>query len=463
MTIWPPQKHGLKRPAYLSLASAILKAIRAGELTVGDRLPTHRDFAFQLGISVQTVSRAYDELIRGGAVSGQIGRGTFVTGEFSEGSSPHFYLPEEERSRLIDLSILKPVGDQIHVDHMRNALLALTENLPGHVVHSFRPANTTHSYEATARKWLKYCGVNLQGQSVLITNGNTAAMTVALMTVANPGDLVVTEEISHHTLNPLARHLGLRLAGLRADTEGVNPRAFQAACAQQTVKALYLMPTGLGPRLSVMSVTRRQELIRIARKHEVLIIESDAWGPLQAERPTSFAVLAPERTLYFTSLTKCLMPGLRVGYLVVPDALSAGARNRHLVTNWMATSMMVEIASRWIENGTAQTLVRWQMEAASARNKIADAHLQGVPFLKSPTGLHVWLPLGERDETKFVELARQSGVAVAPGAPFYVGDTSHKAAVRICLGGVPETELLQGLLKIRQLFLMQREPPLQEL
>lgn len=50
MTIWLPQKHGLKRPAYLSLASASLKAISAGELTVGDRLPTHRDFAFQIGI-----------------------------------------------------------------------------------------------------------------------------------------------------------------------------------------------------------------------------------------------------------------------------------------------------------------------------------------------------------------------------------------------------------------------------
>ena len=62
-----------------------------------------------------------------------------------------------------------------------------------------------------------------------------------------------------------------------------------------------------------------------------------------------------------------------------------------------------------------------------------------------------------------LQAARQSGVAVAPGAPFCIGDTSHEAAVRICLGGVSETELLQGLTKIRQLFLMQREPSLQEM
>ena len=453
----------MKRPVYLSLASVILRAIRAGELTGGDRLPTHRDLAFELGISVQTVSRAYDELIRVGTISGQVGRGTFVTGELAEGTPPHFYLPEEDRSSLIDLSILKPVGDQIHVNHMRNALLALTENLPAQVVHSFRPANATHTYEVTGRKWLEYCGLDLHGQSVLITNGNTAAMTVALMTVTNPGDLVVTEKIGHHTLNPLARYLGLRLAGLETDNYGVNPQAFQAACSQQTVRVLYLMPTSLGPQLSLMSVARRQELIRIARQYDVFIIESDAWGPLQLERPTSFAMLAPERTLYFTSLTKCLMPGLRVGYLVVPDALSAAAGNRHLVTNWMATSMMVEIASRWIEDGTAQALVNWQIAAACKRNEIADACLQGLPALKSSTGLHVWLPLGERDETKFVAAAHQSGVAVAPGAPFSIGDTSHEAAVRICLGGVSERELLQGLTKVRQLYLMQREPSLQEM
>lgn len=425
--------------------------MRAGELTVGDRLPTHRELAYQLDISVQTVSRAYDELIRIGAASGQVGRGSFVKGDPAEATPPHFYLPEEERSRLIDLSILKPAGAQIHVDHMRSALSALTENLPAEVVHSFRPASKSHAYDKTARKWLKRCGVELTGQTALITNGNTSAMTVALMTVGNPGDLIVTEQVGHHTLDPLARYLGLRLKGLSIDGEGVEPSAFEMACAGQNVKGLYLMPGGQGPRLTVMSAQRRTELVHIARKHDVFIIESDAWGPLQAKRPAPFAMLAPERTLYFTSLTKCIMPGLRVGYLVVPDTLSAGAQNRHLVTNWMATSMMVEIASRWIEDGTARALLDWQIDAAIRRNRIAADCLQGIPFLSCPTGLHIWLPLEARDESRFIATARQSGVAVSPGASFSIGKASHEAAVRVCLGGVSEDELVRGLRIVRDL------------
>ncbi len=79
---------------------------------------------------------------------------------------------------------------------------------------------------------------------------------------------------------------------------------------------------------------------------------------------------------------------------------------------------------------------------------------------KNPTGLHVWLPVSKRDETKFIEAARQLGVAVAPGASFCISDTPHESAVRICLGGVSEIELSNGLTAIRKLFLKQDEPVL---
>jgi DNA-binding transcriptional MocR family regulator len=75
-----------------------------------------------------------------------------------------------------------------------------------------------------AVRWLARCGLAARPELVLPTNGNTAAMTVALMTAANPGDLVVTEELGHHTLPPLTRYLGLRLAGLEVDARASCPR-----------------------------------------------------------------------------------------------------------------------------------------------------------------------------------------------------------------------------------------------
>ena len=78
MTMWRPDPSLIQRPAYLSLADQIARAIHDGRLARGARLPTHRQLAYELKLSVQTVSRAYEELIRRGLISGEIGRGSFV-------------------------------------------------------------------------------------------------------------------------------------------------------------------------------------------------------------------------------------------------------------------------------------------------------------------------------------------------------------------------------------------------
>lgn len=459
MTIWPPRPEDLHRPAYKSLANAIVRATEAGELNSGDRLPTHRKLASQLGLSVQTVSRAYDELIRRGIITGEVGRGTFVRAGRSDTKTP--YVPDGHTGDFIDLSILMPVFEPQHMVEMQKALKRLSADLPASIMSAFRPSTALRRYDESAAQWLDRCGVDMTDHSLLMTNGNTSAMTVALMTVAGCGDLIVTEDLSHHTLKALTRYLGLKVQGLKTDGEGVMPDAFAAACARSTVKALYVMPSGLNPRAATMSAKRRTELVNVARKHDVLIIESDAWGPLQPHRPAPIAALAPERTFYFTSLTKCIMPGLRFGFLAVPNAYQSAAANRHLVTNWMATPLMAEIASRWIDDGTAQRLLERQKVALGRRNRLAAEVLEGLEFRASENGMHIWMPTpGSWTEEEFVAHARLNGVAVAPGSAFDTLEGVKDRGVRICLGGdTPET-LKRGLTIISRLARSNPEPAL---
>ncbi len=116
MTIWPPQRDQLQRPIYRSLAESVVLAIESGTLKTGDQLPTHRQLADQLGLSVQTISRAYEELIRRGITSGEIGRGTYIRTTSKENKTP--FLPVSQYDSAIDCSILKPVCAQIHMEHM---------------------------------------------------------------------------------------------------------------------------------------------------------------------------------------------------------------------------------------------------------------------------------------------------------------------------------------------------------
>ena len=246
MTIWPPKSHELRRPAYKSLADTLVRAVDAGELRSGDRLPTHRNLATDLGLSVQTVSRAYDELIRRGVIAGEVGRGTFVRAGRSDTKTP--YVPDSQNDEFIDFSILMPVFEPLHLTEMQRALAKLGADLPVSTVSAFRPSTALRKYNGAAAKWLTRCGIMPGDQGLVMTNGNTAAMTVALMTVAGVGDLIVTEELGHHTLKALTRYLGLRIQGLETDAQGILPAALlPLPCRKFRVKGIYLDAVGPEP------------------------------------------------------------------------------------------------------------------------------------------------------------------------------------------------------------------------
>jgi DNA-binding transcriptional MocR family regulator len=460
MTIWPPPRDALKRPVYRSLSQALVRAIDAGAFKAGDRLPTHRELAYQLGLSVQTVSRAYEELTRLDIIAGEVGRGSFVRAAPAEARTPWHRLGD--RDQVIDFSMLTPVTGPIHTDRMRATLTELGQSLPPDALFSFRPRAAMERHVKVGLRWLARCGVAARPEVVLPTNGNTAAMTVALMTAANPGDLVVTEDLGHHTLPTLTRCLGLRLAGLETDAEGVTPEAFERACAAGSVKVIHLVPGGLNPQACFMGEARRQAICAIARRFDVMILENDAGGPLPPDRPPPLAAIAPERVFYFTGLSKCLLPGLRFGYMVMPETLVSATVNRHLVTNWMATALIAEIASRWIEDGTADDLLRWQRGAIARRNRLAARLLEAVPHRGSDHGLHLWMPLeGLWSEDAFVAHARHQGVAVAAGSAFAIGtDTAPPRGVRVCLGSGGEDALERGLTILSRLSRNKPEPAL---
>jgi DNA-binding transcriptional MocR family regulator len=455
MTIWYPDPCLIRRPAYLSLADQFARAIHDGQLPQGARLPTHRKLAYDLKLSVQTVSRAYEELIRRGLISGEIGRGSFVQTMRREVEPP--YLPER-LGELIDLSILKPVCEPMHLDKLKEALGWLGDNLPASSGLSFRPNVVFPRHRTIAVEWLRTCGVAPSPQNISVTNGATAAMTVALMSVAPPGSTVATEAIGHHTLIPLASYLGFNLHGLAIDEQGIIPEALDEACRMSDIRAVFVQPSVINPTATLMHSVRRSTLAETARRHDIAIIEGDVLGPLVEDRPPPIAYFAPERTLYYTSFTKITAPGLRIGYLVAPDRYVAAVANRHLVTNWMATPIVAEIASKWVADGTAMELVQWQRAALARRQAIVKEVLGEGEYLTHPQALHLWLPLpGSRTEEGFVAQARLQGVAIAPGASFRTSDAPWLPAVRISLGSTTEGELRVGLRVIARLMMGEPE------
>lgn len=378
MTQWFPEKAPIKRPAFLSLANRIEEAINSGELEPGDRLPPQREMAAAVEVSLQTVSRAYQELHRRNLVLGEIGRGTYVRARQSARQMP--FGTERMAGNTAELSIFKPVVDNLHERILKETLTRLGTDISRDVFFSFRPNEGLSRHRDTALSWLKHCGLTTETDQVMIINGVTQGTTSALLSLCKAGDTVLSESVSSHSFVALCSFLGLKVQGIPIDHDGIIPDAFEFACRKGNIAALYLIPSLANPCIYLMSGERRKAIVEIARKYKVNIIENDVLGPLVADKPAPIASIAPECTFYLTSFTKSILPGLRTGFLVVPPNMIREVRNRILATNWMATPLMAEIASHLIQNGDARKLLLWQRKALSERHKITTNILNNINF-----------------------------------------------------------------------------------
>jgi DNA-binding transcriptional MocR family regulator len=431
MTNWQPDIATRQGPRYLAIADTLATDIAAGRLKPGERLPTHRDLAWKLHLTVGTITRAYAEAERRGLIAGEVGRGTYIRERLGDAPPP---LPpiQPTTDDFVDLSRNLPSASgpaaQMIAKHM--AELAQTDLAPfmGYATNQGMPAHR----EAGA-EWIKRRGVAADPARVAVCSGAQNGMMLAIAALCRPGDVVLVEQLTFYGIKSIANLLGVRPIGVEMDDEGLLPEALDAACRQHAPKALYALPTFQNPTTALMSLERRKAVIDVCRRHGVIVIEDDIYGFFD-EGSTPLAALAPEQTVFLTSLSKSVAPGLRLGYLHAAEPIVQRVTAAIRASTFMTTPLIAELATRLIRSGDVTIAANHQAALAERRQKIAMRHLAGQDLRTHPRAFHVWLKLPEpwrREE--FVEVARRRGVGVAPADAFAVGRAPVPHAVRIAL------------------------------
>jgi DNA-binding transcriptional MocR family regulator len=441
--MWVPDIQGRPGPLYLLIADALAEDARSGRLRPGSRLPTHRELAERLGVTVGTVTRGYAEAARRGLLSGEVGRGTFLRGPQPELAPA----PSSSSPGLVDLSLnLPPPLDESQAGLLSRTLEALArQDVSALLDYATEGAAAAHREAGAA--WMRLAGLDADPGRVLVSSGSQHALTVVLSALLRPGDLVLTEALTYPGVKGVARVLNLRLQGVPMDAHGLDPDALEAACRSHAPRALYVIPTIHNPTTVSLGEPRRREIVRVARAHGLTIIEDDVHRLLAEQAPAPLAALFPEGVCYLLGTSKTLAPGLRVGFVHAPEPLTARIAAGIRATTWMAAPLMVEIAARWLRDGTGLRLLKQRRDEARARQRLAAEALSGLRLDAHPTAHHAWLHLPEpwRAES-FAAEARRHGVGVTPAQLFQVGRAAAPHAVRLGLGA-PRTreELSRGL------------------
>ncbi|MDE1174326.1 MAG: PLP-dependent aminotransferase family protein [Parvibaculaceae bacterium] len=457
MTIWQPDLTHFPGPRYLAIADALALDVKSGGLQPGDRLPTHRELAYRLGVTVGTVSRAYAEAERRGLIAGEVGRGTYVR------------TPEPELPHSSPTDPVPGLPDAVGMDQNHPIMGRERDMLGATLAEMSRDPQTSSlllyqnhagmvAHRAAAAAWLSKSGFSAHPDRVLLTDGAQHGLAVAISAIVSPGDCIATEGMTYPGIKAACQLRLARLEAVAIDDEGLIPEAFAEACRHHRVRALVTTPNLNNPLTGVLSLRRREAIVEIARRHDVLIIEDDVYGFL-VDRPAPFAELAPERTIHISSLSKCAAPGLRFGFIHAPDNLLERLGQIIRSTVWMATPLSLEVGRRWIESGEMDKLAAEKRTAAIRRQTIAGQFLGNV-MQSHPAAYHFWLPLPDDwPEREFVTEARRRSVLVTPGSVFTVGRGSARNGVRVCIASPPNEEtLVRGLKVLHQLLNAEPDP-----
>lgn len=424
-----------------SLADTLEQAIRSGRLAAGAQLPTHRELSKRLGVAVSTISRAYAEAGRRGLIGGTVGRGTFVLANDKEndlGSNrdvlrplERLYLPLMQREDAINLSLNEPLSHGTG-DRLRAALLAVAAKPNLDDLAHYQPPQGQMEHRVAGETWLRELGVEAPAEDIYAVSGGQTALMTIFLALARPGDTVLTEELTWPGALSVGRLTGIRLMPVAIDDEGLVPEAFEAACRSHRPRFVYTMPTLHNPTTATAGLARRKEIVRIARAHNVLIVEDDAYGFLVEPRATPYCQLARDITIYLTSLSKSIAPTLRVGFMAVPPRLHKAMRASTRATTAMVSPLLLELTTHLINSGAGQEAIRFQTAAARKRQQLAASILGQAG--SAPTSMHYWLRLpSDMRSAVFVADALARGVAVTPGDAFTVVSGRDPGGVRLCL------------------------------
>lgn len=429
------------------ISSAIQQAIRDGRLRPGDALPGSRALAEDLEVNRNTVIAALQELESEGWLESQPKRGTFVAspipsavtpvaGMAAPGNKVGFDLP----SRLAPITATIP-GALNLADGLADSRLAPTDEMAKAYQRALRRhgqdllAHGEHEGNLLLRQaiaaWVsERHGVAVGAHQVLVTSGGRMGLELVCQALLQPGDQIGVEEPGNKAAWQILSKGGRAdLVGLPVDGEGLCVEALEATLSKHPLRMVYLTPRRQFPTGAVLNPDRAEQLLAVAAQHRVAIFEDDLDAEIQFESRPSLPLYARDRTgqvIFAGSFSRIVAPGLRIGYLVLPEALVAPlARLRRDLESHGDRALEWAVADLLRDGEVARHLRRVVRVYEQRRDALAQCLREGLPdelAFDLPTGgMALWIRTPRRsDPSPWLASAKEQGLVLNPPSHFFL-------------------------------------------
>ncbi len=460
-------------PLYRQVYRQLRQMILEGGFPPGSKLPSSRSLAGQAGIGRITVIQAYRKLEAEGFVTSRSGAGTFVSESIPEAPAaltadpfkPQLSSwgqrvlasarrPRRDKYRLdIDFGFGRSFAHIFPYDIWRQLLARYLSTDDVMLSRYGSPAGFYPLRQALADYLVRQRGVTCTAQQVVIVSGAQQALDILARLLLNSGDRIVVETPGYNDAYRLFQAHGATLLPRAVDEQGLPVAGLPE---KERVRALFLTPSNQFPHGGTLPLQRRLLLLEWARRQGAMIFEDDYDSELRYDGHPLGALQGLDESghvTYLGTFSKVLFPALRLGYVVLPQAIVMPfTRALALVDRGAPTLTQAAVADFIAEGHFERHMRRLRAEYGERRQELVEAldrNLAGeVTFSRVPAGLHIMIHLHRVcDEAQVIQEAAEAGVGVYPGAPFYV---QRPAPPSILLGfsGLDSAQINEGVRRL---------------
>ena len=453
-----------KKYLYQQLYSQLKNLILTGELEVDTKLPPIRKLARELEVNNVTIVKAYDLLAEEDLVYKKVGSGTFVApvnptvknNQQKSDLDDQVYIDEDskfvQQEETINFATGAPTPDLFPIAPFKRLMNKVLERDRGYAF-GYQKSQGYYPLRKTIVDYVAQYEIETTAERVQIVSGAQQGIDILAKTFLDYGDTVFVERPTYPGAISVFKSRRANIVEIPIDHQGINLEVLEEKLQNYQPSCLYLMPNFQNPTGYSYCQAKKRRLLKLAEKYNLRIIEDDCLNDLNYSGQKSSTLKSLDRNnnvIYLKSFSKVFMPGLRLAFLLVPQADYEDILMSKYLSDIFTDGLVQRVLELYFEEEVWEQQIEklkqtYQHRYKTMVNALKEHCPAEVDYNCPQGGLNFWLDLpASINDQQLQKIALKEGVNLAPGTAFYVRNPPHNK-LRLSIAAVKEKEIKKGI------------------
>lgn len=460
----------MKVPLYQQIVSCIKDLIERDIIEVEDKLPPIRTLSKHLGVNNVTIVTAYQMLADENITYKIRGSGSYIApksdellaqiAEFDNAEHQVYQMKDNQMTvteTTINFATATPKANLFPVTDFKKAINHVLDRDLGEAF-GYQEAKGYLPLRNSINDYLKHQNILALPDSIQIISGAQQGLDIVSKAVLNYNDVVLVEAPTYSGAIASFRSRGVKIVQIPIQVDGVNIKKLEEMIKRYRPKMMYTMINCQNPTGYSYTHKKKEQLLELAKTYNMYILEDDYVSELVYSKSKSLSLKSLDKydqVIYIKSFSKILMPGLRLGFMIVPESLNQIILNAKQATDISTSGLIQKAFDVYLRNGN------WERQLTHMKKIYHKRFEKMVESLNRylPRSVHYYVPKGgilfwielpkNKDSRLFFEWIKNKEVAIVPGDMFYYAERKSNA-IRLSIAAVAEESIEEGVKKLSE-------------